>query len=72
MKAKLFIIAILSSQSLFAQLNFVRAIIKYNAYDDYVWDDDEKKYMGVLKIGTYVEDIDVVNHTSGNGVFIAN
>lgn len=43
-----------------------RAIITYNVYEDYVWDDDEKKYMGFPKLGTFTEDIDVVNKRSTN------
>lgn len=44
----------------------VRAIVTYDAFDDYIWDDDEKRYMGVLKIATYVEDIDTINHRTNS------
>lgn len=43
-----------------------RAIVTYDAFEDYVWDEDEKRYMGVLKIATYVEDIDVINHRTNS------
>jgi hypothetical protein len=43
-----------------------RAIVTYDAFDDYIWDEDENRYMGVLKIATYVEDIDVINHRTNS------
>lgn len=31
---------------------------------DYIWNDDENKYMDVQKLGKVTEDIDVANMTS--------
>lgn len=45
------------------------AKVSYTVYADYVWDEDEHMYMGVQKLGTFVEDIDVVNGTSRDGRF---
>ncbi|GGH21952.1 hypothetical protein [Mucilaginibacter phyllosphaerae] len=42
----------------------IRAVVTYDVYADYIWDDDEGKYMGVLKLGTFTEDIDVINKKS--------
>ncbi|MGJ1262479.1 hypothetical protein [Sphingobacterium spiritivorum] len=39
----------------------VRAIVEYDAYAGSVWDEDERRYMGVLKVGTFWEEIDVIN-----------
>ncbi|SUJ08453.1 hypothetical protein U0038_12615 [Sphingobacterium spiritivorum] len=41
--------------------NVVRAIVEYDAYAGSVWDEDERRYMGVLKVGTFWEEIDVIN-----------
>lgn len=42
----------------------IRAVVTYDVYVDYIWDQDENKYMGVLKTGTFTEYIDVINKTS--------
>ncbi|QNN43835.1 hypothetical protein [Pedobacter roseus] len=44
----------------------IRAIVTYDAFEDYIWDEDEKRYMGVFKIATYEEDIDVTNHRTNS------
>lgn len=47
----------------------IRAKVTYDVYADYIWDQDEKKYMGVLKLGTFTEDIDMNNRWSTNPVW---
>ncbi|MCX2573583.1 hypothetical protein [Pedobacter sandarakinus] len=45
----------------------IRAKVTYDVYADYIWDADEKKYMGVLKLGAFTEDIDMNNrHAIGS------
>ncbi|TKC62481.1 hypothetical protein FBD94_09710 [Pedobacter hiemivivus] len=39
----------------------ISAVVTYHVFADYVWDDDENMYMGVQKLGTYTETIDVIN-----------
>ncbi len=46
-----------------------RAKVNYDVYESYVWDEDEGKYMGLVKLGSFYEDIDVVNRTSYNAGF---
>lgn len=43
-----------------------RAIVTYDAFEDYIWDEDERRYMGIFKIATYQEDIDVTNHRTNS------
>jgi hypothetical protein len=50
----------------------IRAIVTYDVYADYIWDDDEGKYMGVQKLGTFTEDIDVINKKSSTRSFQSN
>ncbi|MFD0764690.1 hypothetical protein ACFQZI_07475 [Mucilaginibacter lutimaris] len=42
----------------------IRAVVTYDVYADYIWDSDEGKYMGVQKLATFTEDIDVVTKKS--------
>jgi hypothetical protein len=42
----------------------IRAVVTYDVYADYIWDTDEGKYMGIQKLATFIEDIDVVNKKS--------
>ena len=48
----------------------IKAVVSYDAFEYYVWDADEDKFMGVAKLGTYVEEIDLVNGTSLGGQFL--
>jgi hypothetical protein len=50
----------------------IRAVVTYNVYADYIWDTDEGKYMGVQKLATFTEDIDVVNKKSTTRSFQTN
>ncbi|MCQ6961530.1 hypothetical protein [Mucilaginibacter aquariorum] len=50
----------------------IRAIVTYDVYADYIWDDDEGKYMGVQKLGAFTEDIDVLNKKSTTRSFQSN
>lgn len=40
------------------------AKVTYNVYDDYIWDADENRYMGVVKLGKFTELIDYDARTS--------
>lgn len=42
----------------------IRAVVTYDVYADYIWDADEGKYMGIQKLATFTEDIDVVTKKS--------
>jgi len=42
----------------------VRAVVHYNVYADFIWDSDENRYMGVIKLNEFTEDIDLINKTS--------
>jgi hypothetical protein len=44
----------------------IRAVVTYDAFEDYIWDEDERRYMGIFKIATYEEDIDVANHRTNS------
>ena len=37
----------------------IRAKVTYDVYNDYIWDNDEKRYMGIIKLGTFTEYIDI-------------
>jgi len=52
--------------------NVVSAVVSYTVYSDYIWDSDEGKYMGVLKLGKFTENIDVLSLTSKGRTFIIN
>ncbi|WP_029275112.1 hypothetical protein [Pedobacter borealis] len=58
----------ITEQSIFKNSSgtITRAIVTYDAFEDYIWDEDERRYMGVFKIATYVEDIDVINHRTNS------
>lgn len=47
------------------------AVVTYDVYVDYIWDQDENRYMGVLKTGAFKEYIDVINKTSTEYDFIS-
>lgn len=47
----------------------IRAKVTYDVYADFIWDQDEKKYMGVLKLGTFTEDIDMNTRWSTNSIW---
>lgn len=47
----------------------IKAKVSYDVYADYIWDSDEKKYMGVLKLGSYTENVDLINRTSSEFLF---
>ncbi|MCZ4222571.1 hypothetical protein [Pedobacter rhodius] len=48
--------------------NVTRAEVWYDVYADYIWDSDEQSYMGVLKLGTFKEDIDMnTRQSTGSG-----
>lgn len=42
----------------------IRAIVTYDVYQENVWDSDENRYMGVMKLARFTEDVDLVNKTS--------
>ena len=42
----------------------VRAVVHYNVYADFIWDSDERRYMGVIKLNEFTEDVDLINKTS--------
>lgn len=42
----------------------VRAVVHYNVYADFIWDSHEHRYMGVIKLNEFTEDIDLINKTS--------
>ncbi|WP_158542219.1 hypothetical protein [Pedobacter chinensis] len=41
-----------------------KAIVHYNVYADYIWDSDENRYMGVIKLNEFTEELDLINKTS--------
>jgi hypothetical protein len=47
----------------------IRAVVTYDVYADYIWDTDEGKYMGVQKLATFTEDINVVTKKSTSSSF---
>jgi len=47
----------------------IRAKVTYDVYADYIWDADEQKYMGVLKLGTFTENVDLNNRWSTDPVW---
>lgn len=47
----------------------IRAKVTYDVYADYIWDQDEKKYIGVLKLGTFTEDIEMNNRWFTNSIW---
>jgi hypothetical protein len=49
--------------------NIIFAKVFYNVYADYFWNEDENRYVGFIKLGTYVEDIDVLKQTTRGGQF---
>ncbi|WP_410222193.1 hypothetical protein [Pedobacter sp.] len=42
----------------------IKAVVTYDVYDDYIWDEDEKRYMGVIKLGTFTEYINLETNTT--------
>lgn len=42
----------------------IKAIVTYDVYDDYIWDQDEQRYMGVIKLGTFTEYINLETKTT--------
>nr|WP_315420852.1 hypothetical protein [uncultured Pedobacter sp.] len=47
----------------------IRAKVTYDVFADYIWDADEQKYMGVLKLGTFTELVDMNNRWSTDQVW---
>ena len=37
----------------------IRAKVTYDVFNDYIWDSDEKRFMGIVKLGTFTEYIDI-------------
>ncbi len=50
----------------------VRAKVYYDIYADYIWDDDEKRYMGVIKLGSAMEDFSPVTKQTYDSQFFNN
>lgn len=45
------------------------AIVTYDTFESYIRDADEQKYVGVLKLGTFTELVDMNNRWSSDQVW---
>lgn len=42
----------------------IKAVVHYNVYADFIWDSDEHRYMGVIKLNEFTEEVDLIHNTS--------
>jgi len=42
----------------------IKAVVHYNVYADFIWDSDEQRYMGVIKLNEFTEEVDLIHNTS--------
>jgi hypothetical protein len=48
----------------------IKSTITYSAFEGYIWDEDEKIYMGILKLGNFISEYNPVTKTTLSNTFL--